>query len=119
MDVLVLTLQMIPHVWFEVPEVWQPQGVRRGGGVVIACVVPPSTPGDNGEASDNGRLGVVVASNCRISPVDDFEGAQVMAVRRSVSFPPPPLLGVWGALELRSGYRSNLMFPAPLDDFNL
>jgi len=94
-------------------------GVRRGGGVAIVCVVRPSTPGDNGEASDNGRLCVVVASNCRVSPVHDFEGAQVMAVSRSVSFPPPPLLGVWGALELRSRYLSSLMFLAPLDEFNL
>ena len=64
--------------------------VRQGEGVVATLVASPSTPGANSEAITNGRLGVIVASNGRVSPVNVFEDAQKLAVSSSVVFLTPP-----------------------------
>ena len=58
--------------------------VHQGEGVVAARVAVPSTPGANSEATANGRFGVDVAGNGRVSPVDVFQDALDMAVNRSV-----------------------------------
>jgi len=58
--------------------------VRRGGVVAVAYVASTSTSGANGQVFDNGRLGVVSVGKGRVSPVNLSEGAQVMAVSRSV-----------------------------------
>jgi len=54
--------------------------------------------------------------NSRALLVYIFEEVQDSAVKR---IPSPPLLGVWGALELRSRYLSNLTFLAPPDEDDL
>jgi len=57
--------------------VWQPQMcVRQGESIVTVRVTSNSTSGANSEAISNGHLGVDVASNGRVSPVDVFEDAQ-------------------------------------------
>ena len=58
--------------------------VHQGEGIVAAHVAIPSTPGANSEATANGRFGVDVAGNGRVSPVDVFQDAQDMVVKRSV-----------------------------------
>jgi len=58
--------------------------IYQGEGIVAARVHDPSTPGANSEATANGRLGVDVAGNGRVSPVDVFQDALDMAVNRSV-----------------------------------
>jgi len=84
--------------------------VPHGEGVGAAHVASPSTLSANSEAIVNGRLGVVVAGNSRVSPVNVFEDAQDMAVSRSVIFPHR----VWEALRSRS--LSDLMFLALLHE---
>ena len=44
--------------------------VRRGEGVVAVRASPPSTPSASIEAFADGRPGVIVAGNGRVSPVD-------------------------------------------------
>ena len=63
--------------------------VRQGKGVAASRVASPSTPSANSEAIVNGLFGVVSAGNGRVSPVEDFEDAQDMAVSRS-EFPLTP-----------------------------
>mmetsp|Transcript_60288 Transcript_60288/g.97702 ORF Transcript_60288/g.97702 Transcript_60288/m.97702 type:complete len:80 (-) Transcript_60288:112-351(-) len=58
--------------------------VYQGEGIVAMRADDPSTPGVNSEATANGRFGVDVAGNGRVSPVDVFQDAQDMAVNRSV-----------------------------------
>jgi len=88
MGVLVSTLMMMPHKWFQVPMAWQLQMCVK----VMASqlrVLPPSTPDANSESIDNGRLDVDLAGNSRVSPGDVFLDAQDMAVNRCLVSPHP------------------------------
>jgi len=58
--------------------------VTNGVAGAVARVDDPSTPGTNSEATANGHLGVDVAGNSSVSPVDIFQDALDMAVNRSV-----------------------------------
>jgi len=67
----------------QLPTVWQLQ-MYQGEGIIATRVDDPSTPGAKSEATANGRFGVDVAGNGRVSSVDVFQDALDMAVNSSV-----------------------------------
>jgi len=76
-------VQHAPHV-VSVAKSVAAADVHHCEGIVAARVAVPSTPGANSEATANGRFGVDVAGNGRVSPVDVFQDPLDMAVNRSV-----------------------------------